>query len=70
VTTRHVVELGKDDVARALRSLGIKVPKDASIHVNVPGGGDWSNTELEIGQDSQLYIEYTEHSERTEEEES
>lgn len=54
-TTKETrIELGREDIISALvmrypqlclRGDSIKV----SLTVKVPGGGDWSNTELEIG---------------------
>lgn len=36
------------------RALGIR--HDAEIYVMVPGGGDWSNCRLDIGDDADLII--------------
>jgi hypothetical protein len=45
-----------------LRKL-LKLPEDARVFVRVPGGGDWSNQDLEIDDDidgvTQLEVEYT-----------
>lgn len=42
------------DILKAL-----KLPKDAKVFVNVPGGGDWSNCELELDTSTPLNIVYT-----------
>ena len=43
VTTLH---LKSKDIREMLAKAGHKVPKDAYIHIMVPGGSDWSNTDL------------------------
>ncbi len=56
-TRKTVVTYSADDLRLAL-----VLPKDARIYVDVPGGGDWSNTELAIenGGRCPLVVEYTE----------
>lgn len=39
-----------------LKALGL--PQDADVYVEVPGGGDWSNCELNIDNDVPLKITY------------
>lgn len=54
--TDHVVSLTKDDILEFLRSKGVLekgVPDRAvEITAHVPGGGDWSNTDLVLGSES------------------
>jgi hypothetical protein len=65
-TTRTFrASLGRDALVRALRSVGIVVPKNGQIFVAVPGGGDWSNTSLHIGLDVPLEVQWS-HTEETE----
>lgn len=39
-------------VADVLKALGL--PPDTRLFVKVPGGGDWSNSMLDIGEDADL----------------
>lgn len=45
------------DIRRAFQ-----LPADAKIFVRVPGGGDWSNTDLEISEEQPLQARATETS--------
>lgn len=47
-TTQNYV-ITAEEIRKAL-----DLPKDAKIFVQVPGGGDWSNTDLEIDSDTPL----------------
>lgn len=47
-TTKNYV-ITDDDIRKAL-----KLPADCKIFVRVPGGGDWSNTDLEISAETPL----------------
>lgn len=67
-TTKHrttettvTVELtGKDIIALLRRTRRIaRFPKNTRVLVDVPGGGDWSNTELDIGTDANVKVIYT-----------
>jgi len=40
-----------------IAELGYKLHEVSSVYVKVPGGGDWSNTNLEINKDCLLFIE-------------
>jgi hypothetical protein len=51
--TRHTLRLsGKllcDIVSQELAAQGAdRIPANATVVVHIPGGGDWSNTELDI----------------------
>jgi hypothetical protein len=38
-----------DAINQEIKAMGkTSLPRDAEIIVNVPGGGDWSNTELDL----------------------
>jgi len=61
--TKEYIELHFDDIVEFLDTKGIlsknqEAPQSLKIFVDVPGGGDWSNTELCI-QDAPLVIEIT-----------
>jgi hypothetical protein len=77
VTTRqttieeHHLEVDKALLIEALRSFGYdSIPMQAQAFVYVPGGGDWSNTRLDIGEDGDIHVcwnETTHHDPVTEE---
>ncbi len=58
-TTRTHMEFERDDVLKALRSIWPAIPDDAEIFAEVPGGGDWSNTNLDIGCDTNIHVRWT-----------
>ncbi len=65
-TQRHEISLSNVDIVRLLQANGHDVPDDASIVVHIPGGGDWSHTDLPIGDDSNVIVAWvTEETERT-----
>ena len=36
----------------------LKLPDDAEIFMQVPGGGDWSHTQLDVDSENRLYACY------------
>ena len=34
----------------------LKIPKDALVYIEVPGGGDWSNIDLEVSSEHKIHI--------------
>jgi len=53
---RHRLVLGRDEIIEFLRNKGRDVPTSADIFVRVPGGGDWSNTNLDLDQDTSVFV--------------
>ena len=56
VETTHQVTVGRDDL---LKMVG--VPENATnvqVYVYVPGGGDWSSTNLDIEKDCPVIVTY------------
>lgn len=54
-TTVNVVELGAVEVVDLLRAAGYRVAYNeggARVTFRVPGGGDWSNTDVDLAQSS------------------
>jgi uracil phosphoribosyltransferase len=47
------------ELAKALMREKISHNTEFKVYVEVPGGGDWSNTELEIEDDCKLIVEVT-----------
>jgi len=61
--TSHRVELDDSDLRELLKDY---IPEDARsvrIRVWVPGGGDWSNTDLDIDRQNTLQISWEEFDE-------
>lgn len=51
------MELNKEDILEAvLCRFGAKIPSNAQVYVQVPGGGDWSYTNLEINSDTPIVV--------------
>jgi hypothetical protein len=44
------LEISRDEFMEMLRACGWKVPPDADVVVRVPGGGDYSNMDLDIAE--------------------
>lgn len=56
-TEEHRLEVDKALLLEALRAFGHhNIPAYAKIFVRVPGGGDWSNTNLHIDEDGVLHV--------------
>ena len=58
----HVIELDATDVREMLRRRfpNETIPATAAVYVRVPGGGDWSNTKLDVGSDANVIVEWDE----------
>lgn len=58
-TTKRI-ELGFTAIRRMLEEQGVVLPSNAKIVVEVPCGGDWSNTELDIDDGNPVVISWSE----------
>lgn len=57
VNTTHTVELNRADLLDILKDrFQLERSDHVSITVRVPGGGDWSNTTLSVGDDVPLVL--------------
>lgn len=65
-TTKKELVLTGDLIVSLLAPLG--VPQDARVVFDVPGGGDWSNTSLDVDEDNPVYVRWKEESEHDENE--
>lgn len=54
------IMLNYRDIIEYLESKDITVAVGAEISVHVPSGVDWSNTDLDIDDDTQIKVEFTE----------
>lgn len=43
-----------------LRQAGLKVPYEAAVRFNVPDGGDWSNTSIDVDAENPVEIQWVE----------
>jgi hypothetical protein len=62
-TSKHRLELTRKEIIEALQNDNYCVPNNAEVFVEVPGGGDYSNTTLDLDSDVPLIITWTETSE-------
>lgn len=62
VTTerRHEIVIDNVEIRELLRRTGYNIPATARIYFMVPGGGDWSNTDVDISSDHPVTVEWTE----------
>lgn len=69
-TETYTLHLSGADIILAIRqelkaqgvSEGLP-PDNASVTISIPGGGDWSNTELDVSEASPVEISWTERHE-------
>ncbi len=58
-TTRQFrVELDGRALVRMLREQGHDIPDNATVTFTTPGGGDWSNTDIDIDDDHPVIVEW------------
>lgn len=57
---RHKITLSGKDIRELIKAQtsAFNIPTDADICVYIPGGGDWSNTTLDIDEDHPIVIEW------------
>lgn len=60
VTTKRILKMDRGDLIQTLINIGYDVPRNAEVFIHVPGGGDWSNMNLDVDSDSPLTITWTE----------
>lgn len=53
---KHKVELSRSEMFELLTKAGYEIPNSAEIFICIPGGGDWSNTSLDIDDDHPVTI--------------
>lgn len=59
IESTHTVKLRADEVIALLQKAGLKVSETAIVTVHVPGGGDWSNTNLYINSETPIEVTWT-----------
>ena len=61
---RHEMTLNKNEIASMLGYFeGQDLPLGARLYVKIPGGGDYSNMDLDIDDEFLVYVEWEEISE-------
>ena len=60
-TERCSIELDEKIIRQLVQVAGAQIPEDANVRIYfaVPGGGDWSNTEIDIDNQHPIYVEWT-----------
>lgn len=67
VDTTCTINLDGSDIIHLLACSGMAVPRNASVEFSVPGGGDWSNTDIVIDESNPIVVSYRDVEEETEE---
>ena len=55
-TTKRI-ELTREDIFKLLQ---LNEPPNCAVYMMVPGGGDWSNTSLDVGKDNPVVLQWVE----------
>lgn len=60
--TKRSIELTAIDIRSLIRATGTEISDAAELRVYfaVPGGGNWSNTDIDIDNLNPVYVEWTE----------
>lgn len=59
VTRHNSLVIDEAEMREFLRTRGFNLPSNARIYFSVPGGGDWSNTDVDISREHPIYVEWT-----------
>lgn len=59
-TTKRSITLDRKAIRALMAMAHNDIPETADIYVQIPGGGDWSNTALDIDAENPVTIEWTE----------
>jgi hypothetical protein len=59
-TKTTTIRLGREEVINILRREGVTVPTSVEIYFPVPGGADWSNTNIDIDSNTPIVVRWTE----------
>lgn len=60
-TAQHSMEIDAAAMRNLLNAAGVEIPEDTEVRIYfaVPGGGDWSNTNIDIDAKHPVYVEWT-----------
>lgn len=56
LSARELIDLVNGSLPTSLLPTPVSIPRSAEVTVHVPGGGDWSNTDLTIDNDLPVVI--------------
>lgn len=58
ISTRrqYRLEIDRSFIVNHIKDMGYILPRDAGIYVQVPGGGDYSNAQLDIDKDCPIIV--------------
>lgn len=56
----HILEVTELLLLEVLREKGYEIPPNAEVYVQVPGGGDWSNTSLDVDKECPVFVRWQE----------
>lgn len=59
VTRQNSVRIDDRELREFLRARGMNLPANARIFFAVPGGGDWSNIDIDISGENPICVEWT-----------
>lgn len=59
------VRLNHRNIRELLEQQGLDIPTNARITIDVPGGGDWSNTSLDVDDANPVVITWSETQEES-----
>lgn len=57
-TIRHEITLDRDALLKLLREQ-LHIPENADVYFQVPGGGDWSNTSVDVDDENPIHVKWT-----------
>lgn len=58
-TEKHELRVDGDFLLHLLQAAGYLIPDHATVSFGVPGGGDWSNTDIDIDERHPVLVEWT-----------
>lgn len=59
--TEFCLALDREDILLALQKVGYDISPDAEMYIRMPGGGDWSNMDLDVSSEMPLFVKWTKH---------
>lgn len=58
-TTDYHLTLDKKSIIKMLDNTGITIPPNAVITFHVPGGGDWSNSVIDVDEEHPIHVSWS-----------
>lgn len=54
--TQNTIELSRNDIIDLLRTKGLDIPDTCVVEFHVPGGGDYSNSDIVVSEQSPVSV--------------